>query len=427
MLPALLAAFFAAASAAMAALSNARKAALRDTLEGGARAAIERYLVHGSAIESRWLVVRVLGIAISALLFMTWLPDALGSWQPLVAALCAVITYGLPAEVLRVISARTADRSAPRLMQLLRPLELLAAPIAAPMAGVGSLVGRWVAPSAPSATVTESEVENIVSEGELNGSLDRDQSEMIRNVLEFGDLSAGEVMVPRTHVTSIDLQTPIRDVLATISESEHSRYPVYRERIDNVVGILHVKDLMMHVAAGGNLEQVTVEQLMRRPVAFIPETQLASSVLRDMRAGRHHMAIVIDEFGGMSGIVTLEDLVEEIVGDIRDEHDVEEEPPIVDMGEGRVMVDASIAIGDLSRHLGAELPEDGDYNSLGGFVVEKLGRVPKVGARLVAHGFEFTVRDADERHVSKVEIAQAHPATGTVPPGPGSTRSMSAA
>jgi CBS domain containing-hemolysin-like protein len=127
------------------------------------------------------------------------------------------------------------------------------------------------------------------------------------------------------------------------------------------------------------------------------------------------MAIVIDEFGGMSGVLTLEDLIEEIVGDIRDEHD-DEDPPIVDLGNGRLMVDARVAIGDLSRYLGVELPEDGDYNSLGGFLVERMGQVPEVGQKLSDYGLDFVVRDADERHVSKVEIVRQAPTPDTMPP-----------
>jgi CBS domain containing-hemolysin-like protein len=219
-------------------------------------------------------------------------------------------------------------------------------------------------------------------------------------------------MVPRTQVTAFDVETPIEQLLETIAETEHSRYPVYRESVDNIVGVLHVKDLL-RAAARGELKKSQVETLMH-PAAFVPESQPAASVLKDMRAGRHHLAIVIDEFGGFSGIVSLEDLLEEIVGDIKDEHDVEE-PPIVDLGEGKLMADASVSITDLSRYLGADLPEDGDYHSLGGFVVSQLGRVPEVGTKLTAMGLEFVVREGDERRVTKVEITRKPPAESVAP------------
>ena len=197
-------------------------------------------------------------------------------------------------------------------------------------------------------------------------------------------------------MTALDVATPLRrDVLKVIAARTHSRYPVYRERIDNIVGILHVKDLIAY-AATTDLRTVKIADVMRTPVVFVPETQSASSLLKDMRSGRRHLAIIIDEFGGMSGVVTLEDIIEEIVGDIQDEHDTDE-PPIVDLGNGRLMVDAGVPIGDLSRYLGVELPEDGDYNSLGGFIVERLGEVPTVGETISDFGLDFVVRDSDEQ------------------------------
>jgi putative hemolysin len=423
LLPAVAAALFAAASSAVAALSPARRTALRDSLEGSARHAVERYLERGDQIESRWLALRVLGIVTSALLVSRILPESFGGWALLLAGLLALLAYGIPTEVLRVFVNRAADRAAPFLLRTLRPFELIAAPLAAPLAIAGAFVRRLVTrpTTASAARVTENEVEIVVKESEMSGVLGHDQSEMIRNVLDFGDIIAGEVMVPRTYVTAFEIDTPMEEVLKKIAEATHSRYPVYRDNIDNVVGSLHVKDLIS-CAAKGDIKELSLDDITRTPVAFVPETQSASSVLKDMRAGRHHLAIVIDEFGGVSGIVTLEDLVEEIVGDIKDEHDAEE-APIVDLGDGRLMVDASINIADLSRYLGADLPEDGDYNSLGGFIVNRLGRVPNIGARLSEMDLDFVVRDADERHISKVEIVRKTPPDSVAP----RSSSMSAA
>lgn len=421
--PALSAALFATASAAVSSLGGARRAALAESLTGASRRALERYIAHESGIESRWLVLRVLGIAGGALLFVQVFPDRLGQWRLALAAMSAVVAYGVPAQVARMVVARMADAAAPRLIRLLYPLEILVWPLAAPIVWLGNLLGSMVTRQAPSPKVTETEVGIMVNEGEQAGALQHEQSEMIRNVLEFGNVTAGEVMLPRTQVTSFDVDTSIDEVLQVVAETEHSRYPVYRGTIENVFGVLHVKDLIRRVAKR-ELETLSLADLVRTPVAFVPESQTASSVLKDMRAGRHHMAIVIDEFGGMAGIVTLEDLIEEIVGDIRDEHD-EEDPPIVDLGDGRLMVDASVSIADLSRYLGTELPENDAYNSLGGFVVTHFGRVPRVGAKLNAFGLEFVVREADDRHVAKVEIVRVPPTSESVLPP--SSRSISAA
>jgi CBS domain containing-hemolysin-like protein len=413
-IPALLAAIFAATSWSIGALSDARRSAVREALTGGARRALDRYEEHGGSIEARWLVIRALGISLTALLIGRYLPPFDG-WMPAVAALATLLVYGIPAEITRILALRNPERSAPLLLRLVAPIELLFVPLAAPVVWIGRLF-EHEAESRPTPTpgLVESEVQMLVTEGELSGSLGHEQSEMIRNVLDFAAITAGELMVPRTQVHAIELDTPIAEVLALIAESEHSRYPVYRENIDNVVGVLHAKDLLPHLSRG-DLEKVGLPALVRQPVVFVPESQPADSVLREMRAGKQHLAVVLDEFGGTSGILTLENLLEQIVGDIRDEHDVEE-PPIADLGDGRLLVDASVSIADLSRYLGADLPTDGDYHTLAGFIVAELGTVPEAGVRITAFELDFEVKEADERRVLKVEITRRTPPAESVLP-----------
>ena len=413
-LPALFAALFATASAVLASVPDARKIALRGTLHGPSQAALDRYLESPNRVESRWLVLRVLGLAACAILVDQSIPLGVGRWRH-VLALCAVIAaYGLPAYVGMVLAKRTPEASLPYVLRFLRPFEIVIAPFAAPLAWLGKIAAGSVRRTRPpSMSLAETEVQILVTESEQSGVLHPDRAEMIRNVLDFKDLKAGDVMVPRTQVTALDVSTSTEEVLKVIASRPHSRYPVYRERIDNIVGILHVKDLI-GAAADKDLLAVTIADVMRAPVVFVPESQSASSLLRDMRSGRrHHMAIVLDEFGGMSGVVTLEDVIEEIVGDIRDEHD-NDEPPIVDLGNGRLMVDAGVPITDLSRYLGIELPEGAHYNSLGGFIVDRVGQVPNVGETLSDFGLDFVIRDADDRRVAKVEIIRR-----TLTPGPG--------
>jgi CBS domain containing-hemolysin-like protein len=398
---------FGTASAALSALSSPRKTALRETLKGPDRAALDRYLAHSHVIESRWLVLRVVGIATSAGLIVRELGSPISGWAPLFAALVAVLAYGIPAEIARGVVLRAPERAAILSLRYLRPIELLAAPLAAPLSLLGRLANKNVVVhphTLPPPSVTETEVEILVNQGEAAGALDQDQSQMIRNVLDFRDLSAGEAMVPRTRVTAFDVETLPSELMRNIAESGHSRYPVYRDRIDNVIGILHAKDLLAYGANHESVDSLDLQSILRRPVAFVPETHHASKVLKDMRAGRHHMAVVIDEFGGMSGIVTLEDLIEEIVGDIQDEHDGPE-PDMVQVAEdGSVVVDASIPITELSRRLGSEFPES-DAVTLNGFLMERAGRVPKAGSTLTADGFDFHVKDADERRVIRVEVS----------------------
>ena len=374
------AALFGAASAAIGALSNARRVALREALEGKSRDALDRYLISGRTIEGRWVTLRVLGIASSAVLIaLTMAAEPIGQWRALLSALAALVLYGIPAEILKAVALRNPERTAPLMLRYLRPFEFLVAPLAAPMVALGRLVDQRVVKTGsipPDARVTENEVEIIVNQGEETGALGHEASEMIRNVLEFGELTAGEVMVPRTQLVSFDIDTPLSEIVRVTTELGHSRYPVYRERVDNVVGMLHTKDLLSHAANHEGLEQLTLSEVLRRPVAFVPETRAASSVLKDMRAGRHHMAVVIDEFGGLAGIVTLEDLVEEIVGDIRDEHD-EQAPEVVKIYGGH-RVSGLLRIDEVAEQTGFRAPE-GDYETIGGLVMAALGHIPAAG------------------------------------------------
>lgn len=418
-LPALLASVYSAASAVFGNIPHTRRLALLDSLGERPRAALERYLSKTGVIEARWLVLRVLGVAGSTVLIYPYAPQPHGVWT----LVLVLLAYVLPSQLLTALSSRLGEPALPSLLGSLRPLELLVAPLAAPFAFLARLVARsdHEVELKHDMSLTETEVEILVNEGELNGSLDHDQSEMIRNVLDFGDVQAGDVMLPRMQVSAIAIDTPIKDVLRIAAETGYSRYPVYRDRIDNVVGFLHVKDLVTR-ANVEELGKLKVTDLMRTPVVYVPETQSASSVLAGMRAGKHHIAIVIDEFGGTAGIITLEDIIERIVGDIRDEHDdPEKAPPIVELGEGRLLVDARVTMAGLSRHLGVELPEGGDYYSLGGFIVEALGQVPRPGAILSKLGFEFIVREADERHITQVEVipgADVAPRTTSRPSRP---------
>jgi CBS domain containing-hemolysin-like protein len=400
----LVAAVFASLSTAVGAMPHARQAALPETLQGARRRVWVRYLERRRYAHARWVLIQALGVAGGAALAIQ---AGLPSWLS-VAVVVGVFVLG--AHLLSTLLQTSAQRFVPVLVQVMYPLGLLVAPFADPVAFLSRAFRRNALSEVPPPSVTETEVEFLVTEGEQSGALDHDRSEMIRNVLEFGDTQASDLMVPRTQVTAFNVLTPLADVLDTVKDKAHSRYPVYRERIDNVVGILHLKDLFLH-ATNRSSPSIDLESLLRKPM-FVPANQLGSSVLTEMRKGRHHMAIVIDEYGGMAGVLTLEDVLEEIVGDIQDEHD-DEEPTIVTLPNGHIVVDASVPIAELNRHVAISLPDDGDYNSLGGFIVEMMGRVPEPGAVLERMGHTFLVKTADERHVTKVEIIPETPAPPT--------------
>jgi len=393
---------FAAGDAALGQIPQGRMQALSADTHGPG-APFRRFAADPLRILSRWLVGRVVALSVASVL----LNDAahacgLDRAALPVAVLGAVLTYGTFTEIIGTTARRRPERAAGLALVVLQPLEWLLMPLADPLAIIGRAVGRRVPKSRTvDARITESEVEWVVSEGEKAGSIAPAPAEMIRKVLDFKDLTAREVMVPRRKILGIDQSTPLVEVVALVARERHSRYPVFRENLDNIVGQLYAKDLFA-VLGDGTLARRSLADIARSTVMFVSESQPAAKILHDMRSKRLHMAIVSDEFGGTAGLVTLEDIMEEIVGDIRDEKDRDE--PIQRLGDGHLVADASVSIADLEHALGRTLPDDGEFESLGGLIVSRAGRVPKVGATVQVDGMKLIVREADETRVVKVEI-----------------------
>jgi len=398
---------FASADAALTTLPEARLQALVEAKEEG----FARYAGDRLRLLSRWLVGRVLAISFASVLVAHGFAGLVRTEvAALIGVAIPVLVYATFAEIAGTVARRRPEQFGRFALRFLKPFELLVLPIAEPLAMLGRLVGRHVPEASTSgdARLTETEVEWIVAQGEKAGALEKEPATMIRNVLDFKHLTAKEVMVPRRRISSIPITMQLEQVLEHVIKDGHSRYPVYRESPDNIVGLLYVKDLF-DVVRAGKLSQMKLDDLVRKPVLFVTEAQGALSVLREMRGRRLHLAIVTDEFGGTSGLVTLEDIIEEIVGDIRDEYDTEEVAPIQKVAEGRYVADAAIAIGDLEMHLGQKLPEDGDFESLGGLIVHRAGKVPEVGDTVTLDGYSLIVREADETRVVKVEIVRCDP------------------
>jgi putative hemolysin len=402
---------FAAGDSALSEIPDGRMQALASD-PSPAGAPFRRFTADPMRVLSRWLVGRVVALSAAAVLAHQ-AALGLGTYALVVAVLGVVAIYGTFAQIVGTLARRRPEKVGALALVFLRPIEWILAPLANPLAIVGRAVGRRVPKSHKiDARMTETEVEYVVSEGERAGAMAREPAEMIRKVLDFKDLTAREVMVPRRKIDGVEVSTKLSQVIALAASGKHSRYPVYRETIDNIVGQLYVKDLFAVVRDGG-VESRRLEDIVRSPVMFVAESQPAAKILADMRSKRLHMAIVSDEFGGTAGLVTLEDILEEIVGDIRDEKDAE--APIQTMGDGRVVVDASVSIAELEHALGKSLPDDGEFESVGGLIVSRAGHVPKVGATLRVDGLRLIVREADEKRVVKVEIIpdRVRPAVAT--------------
>ena len=228
--------------------------------------------------------------------------------------------------------------------------------------------------------------------------LESDQKDMIRGVVELSDTMVKEVMVPRIDTIFLSVEMNQDEMLEKIAESGHSRFPVYKDTIDNVIGILYVKDLLRTLVKH---ESIQMQTILRKPF-FVPESKRIDDLLRDMRRKRVHIAVAVDEYGGVSGIVCMEDIIEEIVGDIQDEFDNERED-ILQIGEGVYLCDARLNLEDLAEELKLDLPVN-DFDTLGGFVFDLFGKIPVKYEKVSYGGHDFIIQDMEGHKINTVKI-----------------------
>ncbi|MGH8891930.1 MAG: hemolysin family protein [Actinomycetes bacterium] len=321
-------------------------------------------------------------------------------------AVTLVITY-LSLVVSELAPKRIALQRAERLSLLAAPTLDRVARISRPVIWLLSrstdLIVRAFGgdPRAARETISEEELRDIVAAHETLG---REERQLIQDVFEAGERQLHEVMVPRTEVDFLDASTPVFKAVRLSSTNPHSRYPVVRGSQDDVVGFVHVRDLFSPDLAG---RPVRVGEIARE-VKLMPGTKKVLSAMSEMRREGHHMAIVVDEYGGTDGIVTLEDLMEEVIGEIHDEYDVAAEPARSLRG-GDVEVDGLLNLEDFEDRTGLQLPE-GPYETVAGFVINELGRLPEVGESVLALGHSFTVTELDGRRAARVRISPVEPA-----------------
>ena len=248
-------------------------------------------------------------------------------------------------------------------------------------------------------SLLEEEIRSLIDVGEGEGLIDQQSGEMIQSILEFGETVAREVMVPRTEIVAINSNASIEEVLDLLSTYGHTRIPVYNSNVDNIIGILNVKDLLRFWSQP--LEEKNIVTILRKAY-FIPETKSIHLLLHELKEKKSHMAIVIDEYGGTSGLVTLEDLIEEIVGEIQDEHDVEENS-FHELSDGDVLVDSRVEIEEFEKYFHVEAPE-GQFETLGGFIFHLIKKIPVTGEVVRFADLIMIINDADERSIKKVRV-----------------------
>ncbi|MEV0202200.1 hemolysin family protein [Nonomuraea sp. NPDC050691] len=417
--------FFAAAEMAMVSL---RESQVRKLAERGRRGERVAKLARD---PNRFLSAVQIGVTVATMLSAAFGADRLG--MQLVPVL---LGWGVPAAVTPVLAlvlvtlaisyvSLVLGELAPKRLALQRAegLSLFVAPFLDSIAtlsrpviwalskstdGVVKLLGGN--PQADREEVTTEELRDMVVG---HTDLTADERHLIAEVFAAGKRQVREVMLPRTEVEFMEADTPLAEAAVLAAGMPHSRFPVYRESYDEVIGFVHVRDLLDPVLTG-RIEPIN-ELVPIRPVKYVPASKRILTTLSEMRDEGHHLAIVVDEYGGTAGIVTLEDLVEELIGDIRDEYDVEDDTVVLPAGE--IEIDGLTNLNDFAAETGIKLP-DGPYETLGGFVMAMLGHVPDVGETVEIPGFELTVTELDGRRVARVRVKRG-PAVES-PPEPDS-------
>jgi CBS domain containing-hemolysin-like protein len=253
--------------------------------------------------------------------------------------------------------------------------------------------------------LTEEEMKSMITIGEEEGALEKEEKEMLHNVFAFGDKRVSEAMVPRTEIVAIPEDAVISDVLALVSEEGYSRYPVIKENVDNIIGVLYVKDILRKMSREEVIPETLINTLIR-DAYYIPESKMVTALLDEMQKNKFQIAIVLDEHGGTAGLITLEDIIEEIVGGLQDEFEAmesEKEVEIVD--ERTFVVSGSTGLDEINELVGVEL-DSGEFHTIGGFLFGLFGRLPKVGEQLRYHGLRFLILEMDGKKVEKLKISK---------------------
>jgi putative hemolysin len=253
--------------------------------------------------------------------------------------------------------------------------------------------------------ITENELRMMLRSAEESGVIEASEQEMIKGVIDLEETVVREVMTPRVDVVAISEDASLHDMLAATTLHGYSRLPVYRESIDDVRGVAYARDLLKYLGTSDDLAKTRVADLMHPP-QYVPETTSVLDLMRDMRLRKNHLAVVVDEFGGTAGLVTLEDIIEEITGEIYDETDEEEELEFEDLADGSVRIRASVHLEEVEDRFRVDLGDEGEYDTLAGYLISELGRIPQVGESHEVAGLRFTVEEADERRVTLVRAEQ---------------------
>ncbi|MEZ4767567.1 MAG: hemolysin family protein [Caldilineales bacterium] len=400
----LVVAFSNAGRASLGGLSKANVRRLRG--EGASRADALLALIEDPArfiLALQVLEMLAIPLAVGA---VVWLALGFGltwSWQiPLLLLLTGLVLVCVQVAS-RALAMRSADSSGMRLAGAVRSVARVMSPLAAGLRALADIItGRSAdAASADGIFLSEDQLRFLIDTSEEPGLIEEDEKKMIASIFQLGETLVRELMVPRIDLVAVEESTPLEDALDVIIRAGHSRIPVYRGNIDHIQGLLYAKDMLPPFRDGRH--DLPITELMR-PAYFVPESKKVDDLLRELQQRRVHMAVIVDEYGGTAGAVTIEDLLEEIVGDIQDEYDTET-PLAVQLGEREFIFDAQIRLDEVSEMLDVEFEAE-ESDTLGGLIYSELGSIPAVGSRVEYDGLILEVISLQGRRILQVKVSQ---------------------
>ncbi len=402
-------AFFSTANIALRAPSRARMAALFE--EEDEPRAWERFVRYRPQLTLTTALLRAAGVLGVLLLSMQVLLPAEEGFAVVrsgaVFALALLVVLVFSVAVPHAWAKYSGEHLVVRSLPLLHGLRLLFYPLVLLMLVFDPVIRRLCGVPQVTDAAREDEVQEMlttVSEMERQGAVDPEEKEMIESVIELRGTLVEDIMTPRTQIAAIPKDATLADIKEILRTKGHSRYPVYDGTIDSILGMLYVKDILRL----DRESEFSITGVMRKAL-FIPETKPVRDLLRELKEQKVHVAVVLDEYGGTAGLVTIEDILEELVGDIADEYDTSQPAAVRRIDERTVEVDARIRIEDLNEALDLELDNDGDYETVGGLVFSTMGKIPRVGERCEHEGILLTVMAAEPNRVTRVRLSLPDP------------------
>ncbi|TMB47659.1 MAG: HlyC/CorC family transporter [Chloroflexi bacterium] len=409
--------FAALASGTETALTSVGRLRVRFLAEQGSQAAsiLQRLRADPNRFLSTVLFCNTLALIVASTaaallsdsLFARWgVPVAWRLWLTLLVSLFLSIVLLIVAEVTpKTLAISHAERWAlsaagpvDRLASFLRPVLFVVTFFSRSITG-----GR----AARAPYLTEDELLTLLHVSEESGVIEEQEHQMIHGIIEIGDKTVREIMIPRTDIVAVERNVQLREIIRLFKEHRHTRMPVYEENIDHVIGLIHTKDLLLFYTLSTS-EKFDIDKVIR-PIEFTPEQKKVDELLNEMRTKRVHMMIVVDEYGGTAGLVTLEDLLEEIVGEIRDEYDTAEQEPLQIISDHEALVEAGFPLEELNERLHLGIEETGDYDSVGGYVHSMLGKIAETGDSFNAGRAKWAVEKVKGRRIETIRLTAEQP------------------